>query len=358
MGLISAEMFPTKLSFIIFISYMGLFINQGILVTTSKSKDNSYSYSTVTVVLLTECLKLVAAVILYMKDHTVSEFTAEFIKHRKVLMLYFIPAGLYCLYNNLQFTNLANYDPTTYFLLLQLRVVVTGVVFQFLFKKHLSRVQWASVFLLTLGCIIKEISHVTKATTAAAAAQAGSAEAAGAGAGEVSWLAFFNIHLVFILLQVFSSCFAGVYNEYLLKDAGCDVHIMMANVYMYVQSILCNLIALTCKGELFSAFTVAGLSALAQPSVLAIIANNAAIGIVTSLFLRTLNSILKTFASALELMFTAILCWMIFGIPVDLYTFLALLIVIAATFLYAQNPVVNKARNEVVAEAKQTDSKV
>lgn len=45
-------------------------------------------------------------------------------------MLYFVPAAMYCLYNNLQFVNLATYDPTTYFLLLQMRVVVTGVVFQ------------------------------------------------------------------------------------------------------------------------------------------------------------------------------------------------------------------------------------
>ena len=61
-------------------------------------------------------------------------------------MLYFIPAAMYCLYNNLQFTNLANYDPTTYFLLLQLRVVVTGVVFQVnCFLKH----YW-SVF---VGCV-------------------------------------------------------------------------------------------------------------------------------------------------------------------------------------------------------------
>jgi hypothetical protein len=37
--------------------------------------------------------------------------------------------------------------------------------------------------------------------------------------------------------------------------------------------------------------------------------NNAALGIVVSLFLRKLNSILKTFASALELMFTAVLSW-------------------------------------------------
>ena len=47
-----------------------------------------------------------------------------------VLLLYIVPAFMYCLYNNLAFVNLANYDPTTYYLLLQFRVVVTGVIFQ------------------------------------------------------------------------------------------------------------------------------------------------------------------------------------------------------------------------------------
>jgi len=47
-----------------------------------------------------------------------------------VFALYFVPAALYCAYNNLAFVNLANFDPTTYFLLLQFRVVITGVVFQ------------------------------------------------------------------------------------------------------------------------------------------------------------------------------------------------------------------------------------
>ena len=218
---------------------------------------------------------------------------------------------------------------------------------QVLFQKQLSRIQWASVCLLTVGCIIKEINHSAKASTAADASGATAAGAAGA-----SVLSFLDIHIVLILLQVFCSCFAGVYNEFLLKDTGCEVHIMMANVFMYVQSILCNIVALGLKGELFTAFTVTGLAAIGRPSVLTIIANNAAIGIVTSLFLRTLNSILKTFASALELMFTAILCWIIFGIAIDVFTLLALAIVIAATYLYAQNPVVNKARNEVVAEVR------
>lgn len=47
-----------------------------------------------------------------------------------VLLLYMIPALLYCLYNNLAFVNLARFDPTTYYVLLQLRVVLTGIIFQ------------------------------------------------------------------------------------------------------------------------------------------------------------------------------------------------------------------------------------
>ena len=45
-----------------------------------------------------------------------------------------------------------------------------------------------------------------------------------------------------------------------------------------------------------------------------LILNNAALGIVVSLFLKRLNSILKTFASALELMFTAVLSWYAHGV--------------------------------------------
>lgn len=68
------------------------------------------------------------------------------------------------------------------------------------------------------------------------------------------------------------------------------------------------------------------------------------IGIVTSLFLKTLNSILKTFASALEIMFTAVLCWIIFGIAIDMYTVVAIAVVSIAIFVYSQNPIVNLAK--------------
>lgn len=72
-----------------------------------------------------------------------------------------------------------------------------------------------------------------------------------------------------------------------------------------------------------------------------VVFNNAAIGIVTSFFLRYLNSILKTFASALELVFTMVVSRLLFSIPIYMNTIVSVFIVIAATITYSQNPVVN-----------------
>lgn len=236
--------------------------------------------------------------------------------------------------------NLSSYDPTTYFLLLQFRVVVTGVVFQILFSKILSRIQWLSLLLLTLGCIIKQIGHSNFNNKT--------------NSGSFDLWTYVNSSFLLILVQVFSSCLAGVYNEYILKEKDNKVDIMLQNVFMYIDSIICNVVLLCVyvpnngsNGGLIEAFSYDSLSLVFNLKVLLIIANNAAIGIVTSLFLKSLNSILKTFASALELMFTGVLSWIIFGIPLDSLTVVAIFIVSFATWLYSKNPVQNPAPSSV-----------
>lgn len=254
-------------------------------------------------------------------------------------MKYFVPSFLYCLYNNLTFVNLSSYDPTTYFLLLQFRVVVTGIVFQILFKKILSRIQWLSLLLLTLGCIIKQVGYSKFSKTAKT---------------EFDLWDYLNTSFLLILVQVFSSCLAGVYNEYILKEKDNKVDIMLQNVFMYIDSIICNIVLLCIyqpnngsKGGLIEAFSLSSLSLVFNFKVILIMVNNAAIGIVTSLFLKSLNSILKTFASALELMFTGVLSWIIFDIPLDILTVVAIFIVSLATWLYSKNPVHNPAPQSI-----------
>ena len=195
------------------------------------------------------------------------------------------------------------------------------------------------MLLLTSGCVLKQMGYSQK-TAKAENIEPG-----------FNLSDYINANLLLILVQVFSSCFAGVYNEYLLKEKDNHVDIMLQNVFMYVDSIVCNVLLLLLyvpndgtSGGLVEAFSIESLSTIFNIKVILIMINNAMIGIVTSLFLKSLNSILKTFASALELMFTAVLSWIIFGIPLDFLTVIAIGIVSYATFLYSKNPVNNSSQ--------------
>jgi len=154
-----------------------------------------------------------------------------------------------------------------------------------------------------------------------------------------------------IFLQVLCSSSAGVYNEFLLKrptsGSQKQLPVLIQNVCLYVDSIICNMALLLFQGNLTTVMDFGALKIiLTTPIYLAVVLNNAAIGIVTSFFLAQLNSILKTFASALELMFTAVLCWLIFDIPIHLNTAAAILIVTIAIWLYSKEPVHNPAASE------------
>ena len=324
------ELFPGRWSPVIFISYMALFVNQGIIVTWSQ-RDGHYEYNIVMVVLMTEVLKLLTSIILYCKDNSVSSLIQEITRNKKVLLLYTIPSFLYCLYNNLAFINLAAFDPTTYYVLLQLRVVMTGIIFQVVFDKKLSLKQWFSLVLLTIGCMVKHLELDLNVNIFKAKVN-------------------LNSNIILIFVQTICSCLAGVYNEYLLKEQGASINIFVQNVFMYVDSIFCNfsvfILLYIFENSTSNIFKDASPSILLQPKVILIMLNNTAIGIITSLFLKNLNSILKTFASALELLFTAVLCWLIFSIPIHLNTVVSIAMVSYAVILYSQNPVQNVKTKE------------
>lgn len=137
------------------------------------------------------------------------------------------------------------------------------------------------------------------------------------------------------------SCLAGVYNEYLLKNVGQDVDIFIQNVFMYADSIICNIGVIAMQGELMTAFENVGPSVFMDLKVILVMANNAGVGIITSFFLKNLNSIVKTFASAIELVFTAVLCWFFFNMSIHLNTIIAIVVVIYSIILYSQNPIKN-----------------
>lgn len=157
---------------------------------------------------------------------------------------------------------------------------------------------------------------------------------------------FFNYRILFILLQACCSCFAGVYNEYLLKKKEAQADIYVQNIFMYVDSVVFNLLALFLidRQHPLRAFSAESLGQLMDYKILLIIVNMAIVGIITSFFLKKFNSILKVFAGALELICSAILSYLIFEIPVYANTILAIVIVSLAILLYSKNPVKGSKR--------------
>ncbi|CAG9578707.1 unnamed protein product [Danaus chrysippus] len=323
------KLFPNKEGFIVFSLYIILFVFQGVFITASKTENGVYDYNTTLVVFLSELLKLLISGFLYTckQGNKPNLFKAIALNYR-LLLYYFIPSLLYCFYNNLAFINLSHYDPTSYYILLQFRVVLTALIFQFLFKRKLTFFQWISLGILTLGCVIKNFDAQTAQTKE----------------DTEFFSQIFNIYFLSINFQNFCSCLAGTYNEYLLKTVGSDVDIFLQNVFMYLDSVLCNFFILLYMGELDGIFY--DFKYLGDIFVILITVNSAVVGIVTSFFLKNLNSILKTYASALELVITAIVCYLLFNILITKYTVLSICLVSIAVAMYVRNPVNNVNTNK------------
>merc|ERR1711962_1309308 len=128
---------------------------------------------------------------------------------------------------------------------------------------------------------------------------------------------------------------------------------MIQNVFMYLDSIACNVLLLGVRGDLSSALTRTAISSMANPLVIMLIINNAVLGIITNLFLQKLNSVLKAFASALELVITAVVSWPLLGIPLTLNTVTALVAISVAVILYARNPVVGTGQQQTKSSSSE-----
>merc|ERR1712072_1544303 len=58
-----------------------------------------------------------------------------------------IPGGLFAAYDTLSFLSLSNLDPATYQILVQLRIVWVGILWQLAFHRNLSATQWFALLL-------------------------------------------------------------------------------------------------------------------------------------------------------------------------------------------------------------------
>ncbi|CAI5738766.1 unnamed protein product [Hyaloperonospora brassicae] len=314
----------------IFVTYMGLWVAYGLL--NEMAKRQSVRFNSASAVVLQSLLKLLLATCMYMTSDTrVTEplatrfwsMMAQVREHCNLLLLYLIPSALYVVYDVLSYVNLRAFDAATYFLLLQFRLVVTGILHQMMFKKRLNRNQWVSLGVTTVGCAIKTLGSPDLLS--------GSPDQSNDATSPP--LVAYGL----LMVQLLSSTFAGVYNEVLLKKQA-SIPVNLQNVFMYIDSIVCTLamLALGLTGQTAQeALTMANVRVLFSRHVLPMVLIMSCIGVVTSLFLKHLDSIRKAIASALELVFLPLLSAVFFGQAVTLYTAAAVSFVSFGVYMYS-----------------------
>lgn len=321
-------------NWLVFICYMFFCVNHSILVTWTQNKTKGYSYNATAAILHIDALKLIVASFLAIYRFSFHGVAQEISRSTRVLALYFIPAFLYALFNNLTFLNLTNFDPTSYSILMQIKIVISGVVYQVLFHRKLSAKQWLSLVFLTFGCMINRLNpaHFTFSEPDGPDQQPEELQ---------SGLLTFNPAIIFILVQLLCSTIAGVYTELLIKHHSKGLDIWIQNIFMYSNSIICDLILYSASGQPYDKLflLMEGSASLADRfKVGAVICNMAAMGIVTAIFLKMLNSIIKNFATALEVIMTSLFSWIFFGIPINLFTMIAMVVILISVCVYSSNP--------------------
>eukprot|EP00297_Palpitomonas_bilix_P009644 CAMPEP_0113897480 /NCGR_PEP_ID=MMETSP0780_2-20120614/18711_1 /TAXON_ID=652834 /ORGANISM="Palpitomonas bilix" /LENGTH=347 /DNA_ID=CAMNT_0000888965 /DNA_START=120 /DNA_END=1163 /DNA_ORIENTATION=+ /assembly_acc=CAM_ASM_000599 len=197
-----------------------LFSALSLLVAASKNSKGGYDYDKSLVVVLAEFAKLGLALIT-----TAWMIARGTLKLQSVALRgsirYCIPAIIYAVQNNLTLVAMGYLDAPTFQLFNNMKILSTGVAFWLFLKKELSRLQWLALCLLTIGMVTTQIEEC----------KPGAEVSASAGMGKI--MAGFLVSAGISGL----SAFAGVYNEYLLKNSNEPISVQNLKLYIFSSAL-------------------------------------------------------------------------------------------------------------------------
>ncbi|KAI7809560.1 solute carrier family 35 member A3b [Triplophysa rosa] len=272
-------------------------------------------------VVCAEVLKIVTCMLLVFRDHSCSvrglnRVLKEEIINKPLLTLKLaIPSGIYTLQNNLLYVALSNLDAATYQVTYQLKILTTALFSVSMLGKRLGIYQWLSLVILMTG-----IALVQWPTDAASNSQRKDLTA---GSQLVGLLA--------VLVACFSSGFAGVFFEKILKETKQSVWVR--NIQLGLFGLFFGLVGVfVYDGERVQ---VNGLFQGYNMLTWTVVALQALGGLVIAAVIKYADNILKGFATSISIILSTLISylWLEDFDPTSVF-FLGTVLVIAATFLY------------------------
>lgn len=181
--------------------------------------DDASRYYASTAVLLNEIIKLTICFVVTVKQSGFRGALKDILTPDCWKLS--IPAVLYTLQNSLQYTAVSNLDAATFQVTYQLKILTTAFFAVTILGRSLSRVQWTSLILLTLGIalvqvpysVVRELIGIPEVSSVAKNAGKKGGHGASASMNQ-------TVGLIAVSIACVLSGLAGIYFEKVLKGKG------------------------------------------------------------------------------------------------------------------------------------------
>ncbi|KAK5977002.1 UDP-N-acetylglucosamine transporter [Trichostrongylus colubriformis] len=273
---------------------------------------------------MAEIVKLVTCIVVLFHNHGwrwsafQSEIYTEVVQKRRETLKVAVPAVLYVIQNNLLFLALSKLDAATYQVTYQLKILTTAFFSVTMLGRSLNRLKWLALILLTGGVALVQMpaGGASKATTDGSTSDS-------------------IVGLLAVLAACFSSGFAGVYFEKILKTT--NVSLWMRNLQLAFFSIFGGFFM--CWFYDYRAIQKDGFLQGYNNVIWIVVLLQAYGGLVIALVVKYADNILKGFAVSLSIILSSFASWFILGDFTPSLMFAAgATIVILSTFMYGYEP--------------------
>ncbi|KAM7389692.1 hypothetical protein PAMP_023655 [Pampus punctatissimus] len=227
---------------------------------------------------------------------------------------YAVPAILYALNNNLVVVMQAYMDPSSYQVLSNLKIASTALLYSLCLGKRLRRGQWLALGLLMAAGVCHSYSSLDLGDPDRDEAQ------------QVPKLHVTAWGLFLVLVYCCVSGLAAVYTERVLKSQ--TLPLSLQNLYLYVFGVAIN--GLSSSTVASEKSFLEGYSGV----VWAIIAGQAANGLLMSVVLKHGSGITRLFVISCSMLVNALLSWAILGLQLTPFFLLPVSMIGLAAYLY------------------------
>ena len=275
-------------------------------------------YASSTAVVCMECLKFITCIFVTIYQHgniknALNEMYTEIVQRPNEIMKISIPALLYVVQNNLLYYALSHLDTPTFQVGYQVKILTTALFSVIMLGKQLTRNQWISLIILTIGVSMAQLS-----------AHADTSK------GENSFSGFLAV-----LAAACTSGFSGVYFEKMLK--GSKTTLWMRNMQMGFSSIILAILGIYWSGDRDSVYNHGFFYGYTQMTWIVVVLQ-AIGGLVVAVVVKYADNILKGFAASFSILTSCIVCIFVFDWRPTIMFIIGAILVNYSMKLYSDHP--------------------